>query len=265
MGRIKIGTASWTDRSLIESGRFYPETATSAEARLRFYSAEFPMVEVDSTYYGMPSERNSHLWAERTPKDFTFNVKAFRLFTTHQTQPRALPKNIREELPADLTSKRNLYYRDLPPQCQDRMWDMFDGALRPLDWAGKLGVIVFQFPPWFMPRRESYQHLEECRAHLPDYKLAVEFRNQYWLKEDNLEETFSFLRRNDMSYIAVDEPQGFKSSVPPVTDITGRYGIVRFHGRNRETWEAKGLTSAARGSTTTTNRESLRSGFLRYR
>ena len=245
MGRIKIGTASWTDRSLIESGRFYPETATSAEARLRFYSAEFPMVEVDSTYYGMPSERNSHLWAERTPKDFTFNVKAFRLFTTHQTQPRALPKNIREELPVDLTSKRNLYYRDLPPQCQDRMWNMFDGALQPLRWAGKLGVIVFQFPPWFMPRRESYQHLEECRAHLPDYKLAVEFRNQYWLKEDNLEETFSFLRRNDMSYIAVDEPQGFKSSVPPVTDITGRHGMVRFHGRNKETWEAKGLTSAA--------------------
>ncbi len=49
MGRIKIGTASWTDRSLIESRRFYSDTATSAEARLRFYSAEFPMVEVDST------------------------------------------------------------------------------------------------------------------------------------------------------------------------------------------------------------------------
>ena len=245
MGVLKIGTASWTDRSLIESGKFYPEGCTSAEARLRFYSSEFPLVEVDSTYYGMPSERNSDLWAERTPDDFTFNVKAFRLFTTHQTQPRALPKDVREQLTPELAGKSTLYYRDLPSPLRDKVWEMFESALAPLNEAGKLGAILFQFPPWFMPRRASYRHMEECREHLPGHDLAVEFRNQYWLMDDNLEETLGFLRYNGLSFVAVDEPQGFKSSVPPVADVTGKFGMVRFHGRNRDTWEARGLTTAA--------------------
>ncbi len=122
---------------------------------------------------------------------------------------------------------------------------MFEAALSPLAQAGKLGVLVFQFPPWFMPRRDSYRHLEECRERLPNFPMAVEFRSRYWLEEDNLEETLGFLRSYQMSYIAVDEPQGFKSSVPPVSDVTAEYAVVRFHGRNQETWEKRGLTSAA--------------------
>ena len=245
MGVVKIGTASWTDRSLIDSGAYYPPGCTSAEARLRFYSAEFPLVEVDSTYYGMPSERNSVLWGERTPDDFTFNVKAFRLFTTHQTPLKALPRPVRDELPPELAEKNNVYYRDLSAPLRDRLWEMFEQALLPLKDVGKLGVILFQFPPWFMPRRGSFRHIEECKEHLLNYQVAVEFRNQYWLMEDNLEETLGFLRYNKLSYVAVDEPQGFESSVPTVADVTGRYGIVRFHGRNRDTWEAKGLASSA--------------------
>ena len=80
---------------------------------------------------------------------------------------------------------------------------------------------------------------------MPDYPIAGEFRSRYRLEEDNLEETLGFLRSNHMSYVAVDEPQGFKSSVPPVADVTDDYAVVRFHGRNRETWEERGLASAA--------------------
>ena len=245
MNTLKIGTASWTDRSLVDSGLYYPPDCKSAEARLRFYSSDFPLVEVDSTYYGLPSERNSQLWVERTPDDFTFNIKAFRLFTSHQTPPRALPPEVRNELTPELAEKRNVYYRGLPEPLQDRMWEMFESALAPLDDAGKLGVIVFQFPPWFMPRRSSFRHMEECKARLSRHRLAVEFRNQYWLKDDGLETTLSFLRHNRMSYIAVDEPQGFTSSVPPLADVTGEVGLVRFHGRNSETWESGGLPSSA--------------------
>ena len=82
---IQIGTASWTDKSLSDSKRFYPKGCNSAEERLRFYASQFPMVEVDSSYYAMPSPRNAALWAERTPAEFRFNVKAFRIFTGHQT------------------------------------------------------------------------------------------------------------------------------------------------------------------------------------
>ena len=115
-------------------------------------------------------------------------MKAFRLFTTHQTPPKALPRNIRDELPAEMAAKKNLYYKDLPSDLKDRLWQMFESALLPLNMAGKLGVVVFQFPPWFMPRRESYRHIEECSERLSQYQMAAEFRNRYWLEGDNLEE-----------------------------------------------------------------------------
>ena len=95
MSRILVGTTSWTEKTLVESRRFYPSDVHTAEARLRFYASQFPVVEVDSSYYGLPSSRNAGLWAERTPDGFVFDVKAFRLLTQHQTPPDALPKDIR--------------------------------------------------------------------------------------------------------------------------------------------------------------------------
>ena len=107
MGEILIGTASWTDKTLLASG-WYPPGADSAEERLRFYAERFPLVEVDSTYYFPPSEKNSELWAERTPKDFTFNVKAFSLLTQHPTKVKAIYEDLRPE-----TDKKNVYIGDL--------------------------------------------------------------------------------------------------------------------------------------------------------
>jgi len=124
---IEVGTASWTDATLIKSGRFYPKGCTSAEARLRFYSSQFPMVEVDASYYAMPSAATSTLWAERTPEHFTFNVKAFRLFTGHQTERKFFPPDIQPLLPQN--DKKNLYYRDVPPDIIDEMWRRFFEAL----------------------------------------------------------------------------------------------------------------------------------------
>ena len=66
-GRVLVGTSSWTDPTLVKDGGFYPPTAKSAESRLKFYASRFPLVEVDSTYYYPPSERNAVLWIERTP------------------------------------------------------------------------------------------------------------------------------------------------------------------------------------------------------
>ena len=75
---------------------------------------------------------------------------------------------------------------------------------------------------------------------------AVEFRNASWLNEKNAERTLGFLEDKGLAFVMVDEPQGFKSSVPPVTAVTSDLALVRFHGRNRETWEAKGITPAER-------------------
>jgi uncharacterized protein YecE (DUF72 family) len=95
MGQIRVGTAGWTDKSLIDSG-WYPAGASNPEQRLRYYATQFPLVEVDSAYYALPAERNAEAWAARTPDGFTFNVKAFSLFTKHPTPVRMLPADLRE-------------------------------------------------------------------------------------------------------------------------------------------------------------------------
>ena len=246
MAKIRVGTCSWTDPTLVSSGRFYPDSARSAEARLQYYASQFNMVEVDSGYYALPNERNSYLWAERTPDDFVFDFKAFRIFTQHPTPISSLPKNIRNELTTELQEKKNLYYRDLPAELVDELWQRFETALLPLDTVGKLGVVLFQFPPWFYPGSQQLDYIEMCKEKLRQFRLAAEFRNNVWLSEKNRASTFDFLRRNDLPFVCVDEPQGFKSSVPPVAEVTSDLGLIRFHGRNSETWEKKGIGPAER-------------------
>lgn len=246
MAKIRVGTCSWTDPTLVSSGRFYPDSARSAEARLQYYASQFNIVEVDSSYYAMPNERNSYLWAERTPDDFIFDFKAFRVFTQHPTPVNSLPKDVREELDPELQRKGNLYYRDLPAQLTDRLWQRFESSLLPLDTVGKLGILLFQFPPWFYPGSQQLDYIEMCKEKLRQYRLAIEFRNNVWLSEKNRAATFDFLRRNDLPFVCVDEPQGFKSSVSPVAEVTSDIGLVRFHGRNSAAWEKKGISPAER-------------------
>jgi len=242
MGQILVGTCSWTDPTLIGSGRFYPASAKSAEDRLRFYAGEFGIVEVDSSYYAMPAEQTARLWVERTPDDFVFDIKAFRLFTEHPTPVKSLPRDVRDALPSSIGEKPSLYRRDLPAEVVSELWSRFESALLPLDSAMKLGVVLFQFPPWFHPGTRQMEYILSCKERLPQYRLAVEFRQHLWLRDSNGEQTIDFLRRNNLSFVCVDEPQGFKSSVPPVAEATSDIGIIRFHGRNTETWEKKGLS-----------------------
>lgn len=246
MGAIRVGTCSWTDPTLVSCGRFYPSSARSAEGRLQYYSNQFDLVEVDSSYYSMPSEKTSYLWAERTGESFTFDVKAFRLFTQHPTPLKSLPKDIRQGLTPELQQKANLYYRDMPPELRDELWRRFEISLLPLDTVGKLGIVLFQFPPWFYPGSQQLDYILMCRDKLSQYRPAIEFRNNVWLNERNKGNTFDFLRRNDLPFVCVDEPQGFKSSVPPMAEATSDIALVRFHGRNSDMWEKKGISPAER-------------------
>lgn len=245
--QILVGTCSWTDPTLVESDAFYPEREMSAEERLKFYAGSFPIVEVDSTYYAPPSERVAGLWVERTPPTFTFDVKAFRLLTQHPTPLTSLWKDMRADVPEALREKKNLYVRDLPRELQAEAIDRFAQALMPLHSAGRLGVVLFQLPPYVYPNRGSFGYLAWARERLSEYSIAVEFRNGRWMDEAHVDETLDFLERNDMAYVCVDEPQGFRSSVPPVVAATTRsIAEVRFHGRNRENWERRGISAAER-------------------
>ena len=244
MSNVLVGTASWADKSLVDSGRFYPPAAKSAETRLRYYATHFPVVEVDSTYYALPSVRNAQLWAERTPKGFVFDVKAFRLLTGHHAQPAVLPPDLRKALGA--SENGNVYYRDLSEEIRRELWQRFRLAIEPLQIAGKLGAVLLQFAPWFVFGRARFEYLEHCAAMLEGYRLAVEFRNKSWFGEKTRQEVLAFERQHRLVHVAVDEPQGFASSVPQVWEITSPdLAIVRLHGRNREMWERKGLASSA--------------------
>jgi uncharacterized protein YecE (DUF72 family) len=241
---IRVGTASWTDKTLIDSGKFYPSDCKSAEARLRFYATQFPMVEVDASYYAIPAPETAQLWAERTPADFTFNVKAFRLFTGHQTDPKVLEKDIREALPA--TEKKMLYYRDVPLDIQDELWRRFKLALAPLDLNGKLQAVHFQFAPWVINDRDGRAHVQECVERMQDHRLTVEFRNKVWFDDAHRMRTLEFERELGVVHTIVDAPQGFHTSVPPVWEITNtELALVRLHGRNHATWNIKGARSAS--------------------
>jgi len=245
--RVLVGTCSWADKSLVDCDCFYPPDAKTPEARLRFYASRFPIVEVDSTYYGLPvDDRNAALWVDRTPPEFVFDIKAYRLLTHHPTQPESLPKDMREAIGDVARGKRNFYYRDLPDKVRDGVWQRFADALLPLDSAGKLGVVLFQFPPWFLPGHDSRAHILEAKERLPQYRVAVEFRNNRWLSEINRDRTLDFMRRNDIPLVCVDEPQGTASSVPPLSEATAGVAVIRFHGRNREMWERKGGTAGDR-------------------
>jgi uncharacterized protein YecE (DUF72 family) len=246
-GRILIGTSSWTDPTLVKDGHFYPAGAKSAEARLRYYASQFPLVEVDSTYYFPPSEKNAVLWIERTPPDFTFNIKAYSLLTNHPTKPKSLYGDVRDELPAALLAKRNLYRENLPDEAVEEVWKRFHDALMPLHSAGKLGAVLFQFPQWFVISRKSKAYIEECAERLSDFRVAVEFRHKSWMREDNVEETLEFLEERKLPYVCVDMPQGFDSSVPPVSAATADdLAMVRFHGRDTTAWTSKSETASER-------------------
>lgn len=244
---IRIGTASWTDPTMTAAGAFYPTGAASAEDRLHFYATTFPVVEVDATYYALPVPRTAELWVERTPPDFVFDVKAHALMTGQPTETRRLPKAIRDELPAAARAKARLYPKDLPGELRDAVWATFREGLAPLDQSGQLGSILLQYPRWVFPSNEARAMIEDAAERLAGLRCSVEFRHGSWLNEKNAERTLRFLRDRGLAFVMVDEPQGFRSSVPAVTAVTSEaLAIVRFHGRNAATWEAQGITPAER-------------------
>jgi len=238
MGQVRVGTASWTDRTLIASG-WYPPEADTPERRLRYYARQFGLVEVDSTYYALPAEQTAAAWAARTPAGFTFNVKAFSLFTQHPTPVAALPVDLRPA--AEKAGKERVYLKDVDPVVADQGWQRFLAALEPLRQAGKLGAILLQFPPWFPISRSRKEYIVSCAQRAAPDRVCVEFRNRTWMTEDNQQETLGFLAEHGLPYVCVDMPQGYRDSIPPVLAATAPdLAVVRMHGHSGK-WDSKDL------------------------
>ena len=216
--RIYVGTCSWSEKSLI--GTFYPPGIRSSDM-ISHYAARFPVVEVDSTFYHMPTESSARAWASRTPPGFKFDYKAFGPMTTHAAE----------------------YQGQKLKRATEDMLREFEDALAPLAEEGRLGYILFQFPRWFFPSQQNKDYIAWCVEHMPNSLVAVEFRNGYWFRdEERKRETAEFLSRIGAVYVNVDEPQvDIKYSVPPINLVTSSdMSVFRLHGRKKDMWDVRG-------------------------
>jgi uncharacterized protein YecE (DUF72 family) len=245
---VRVGTASWTDPTMTRGGVFYPRGVSSAEERLRYYAGQFSTVEVDATYYSLPDRANAELWAERTPPDFVFHVKAHALMTGQPAEVARLPKGLVDYLPGDVAARSRIYAKDLPHDLDVAVWNYFLDALAPLNDVGKLGGVLLQYPRWFLPTPQNKQLLADAAERLNGTPGAVEFRNHLWFASaQSTQWTLDLLRDLGLTHVAVDGPQGLESSVPFVPSVTTpALAMVRLHGRRAATWEAQQVPTVER-------------------
>lgn len=241
MATIRVGTCSWTEKALIDSGEFYPKGVRTPEARLRFYAEQFDTVEIDSAYYAIPSEQNARLWASRTPDHFTFHIKAYGALTGHSVDPRTLPSDILSELPQKDRTARTVYLKDKDTVAE--LAKRFKQSIYPIAYAGKLGVVLFQFPPNFRYDRKNLDTLLEWSQLMSPYTVAVEFRDASWLAPDNEDAVFHILCKHQIPYVCADETQNKTGSIAFVPAVTAKIAYIRFHGRSLF-WNLKGATTS---------------------
>jgi uncharacterized protein YecE (DUF72 family) len=211
---VRIGTCSWADDGLVK--HWYPRGVSSAESRLRYYAERFDVVEVDSPFYHLPAPETAARWAERTPADFVFHVKASGEMTGHRGS-------------------------ELEPAFRD-----FREALAPLEASGKLRGVLLQYHPRVKKSAEALAELARVRALLEPLVPLIEFRHRSWVTEDELADTLRFLERHGLAFVSVDSPPTTATNVvPTIAAVTHRLAYVRFHGRNWRTWNIRNARSSA--------------------
>lgn len=204
---IYIGVTGWGDHDSI-----YPDKL-AARDKLLEYGAHFPTVEVDASFYAIQPERNAKKWTKETPPGFQFIVKAYQGMTGHQRGP-------------------------IPFQDKKEMFDAFRLSLQSYIEAGKLAMVLFQFPPWFDCTRENVDYLRWCKSEMKDLPCALEFRNQSWFSGNMRDKTLAFMKEEGWIHTVCDEPQAGEGSVPIVLSaVDPEKALVRFHGRNLHGWQ----------------------------
>jgi uncharacterized protein YecE (DUF72 family) len=200
-GEIRIGISSWGGLP-----GFYPSSVKSGE-KLAWFARFFSVVEVNVSSYRIVPPHTYQNWAELTPPEFIFDVKAFQELT---------------------------HFRDPPP---DETFVAFRASYAPLRDTNRLGGILFQFPPRFANTPLSRNYLRRVASSMAGDVAVVEFRNHSWLAPDTAKPTFALLEELGLAYAVADEPQIPDDTVPPIPAVTNpALAYIRLHGRNAETW-----------------------------
>jgi len=232
--RIRVGTASWTDPEFIRAGWYPDEVKNDAEGRLRYYARHFPMVEVNATFYALPRAGTVQAWADRTPDDFRFHVKAHQVISGHASDPARLPPPLRE-LPfqADRRGRIRRPSREL----RDAVTDALVEAVAPL--GPKLGAILLQLPPHVAAGADARDEVSRIIERIHPLRTAVEFRNASWADPGEREGAVEMLAAHDAAWVCVDAPRiDAPSAMPPLVEVTSpELAYLRLHGRNAATWQ----------------------------
>ncbi|MGI0054842.1 MAG: DUF72 domain-containing protein [Thermoplasmata archaeon] len=192
MGSVLLGTSGWDYPEWV--GPVYPRRG--AEDKLRYYTGRFSIVEVNSTFYHLPSVAVAASWVRRTPSRFRFAAK----------------------FPQTITHERRLVGADEELR-------QFLNVLHPLREAGKFAAALLQLPPSLKFEAGTVRAFYET---LPrDLPVAVEFREASWL----VPESFDLLREFHLAYVIVDEPH-----LPTQLEVTAPFAYVRWHGRGTNLW-----------------------------
>jgi uncharacterized protein YecE (DUF72 family) len=240
--RVRVGTASWTDPEFIKAGWYPDDVKGDPEARLRYYADRFPMVEVNSSFYALPTVETTASWAERTPDDFRFHVKAHQLISGHPSEPGRLPPPLRD-LPASYDAKGRI--RRPSRELRDAIIDSLLEAVGPL--GDKLGAILVQLPPYVVSGARQRDELARILERLRPARAAVEFRHRSWAEPGEREAAADILGSHDASWVVVDAPRiDAKNVMPPIVEVTSPgLAYLRLHGRNAASWNT-GRTVAER-------------------
>lgn len=215
-GHVLVGTCNWSDHR-----HFYP-AGTAPIDRLEYYSRFFPLVEVDTTFYGIARPQSAEKWVAATPPGFRFNVKAYRSLTLHERDG-GMPR---------------------PPTAEEERG--FMDLLEPMRESGKLVGVHYQFPPWFKASPTNMDFVSRLTDRHPDDRVIVEFRHRSWADPNRFDAVTELLAESGMTYCCVDEPQVGSATMPPLLVVTSpSLAVIRFHGHNREKWYVKGAKSSS--------------------
>ena len=206
---ITIGLTTWSDHPNLINDEQRP-------VQLSEYAAVFPVVEIDTTFYGVPSESTFLHWVEQVPTSFQFIVKANREMTMHPDLDQQITEAEREQIFCD-----------------------FNQRMRLLIATNQLKTILFQFPPMFNATHENIQYLMRLRSLMADLPISIEFRNMTWFDDAIFPELQEFFSDLKYALVAVDEPRGLTNSADFI--LNAQTKIVRLHGQNQHGWQDSGM------------------------
>lgn len=203
MNMINIGLTGWMDHPLIASDR---------KRLLEDYASHFPFVEMDTSFYAIPSIKNIQSWIDKTPESFQFIPKAFKAMTLHEPWEKHF-------------------------QSFEEVFDLFKKHFSPMIQAGKVKAFLFQFPPFFRYSEKNISYLKQVRDWMGGLPVAIEFRHQSWYSADHREDTLGFMSRHEFIQVVIDQPQTPSNSVPTILEATSKQlTLYRLHGQNYSGW-----------------------------